>query len=297
VPAPIDEVTCQALLQREPANGQPITTPAALAAALTRVMPATPAPPPQAFSQQTMPPAPGQPTSYWEGNGEPDWRGAPPRERPPRQPRQPGKAPRALIAAAVLLVVAGIALGVVVFARNSGGSPGGSAQASHHPSTASRPEGPLKPAGAQGFDALSTPAQDSSNENTDQARFAIDGNPQTAWHTQWYASAHFGSLKSGTGLIIDMGKPVRLSSVAVTLGPVPGANVRIELGNQHAREPATLQSFTPVASASNVGGTHAFDVSSKATGRYVLIWFTKLPPNSHGQFEAEVFGVTVRGAS
>jgi F5/8 type C domain-containing protein len=193
--------------------------------------------------------------------------------------------------------VAGIALGAFVLSRNSGGTSGGSAQASHHPSTASQPEGPLNPVGAQGFDALSTPAQDSSNENSNKAHFAIDGNPSTAWPTQWYASPRFGNLKAGTGLILDMGKAVRLSSVTLTLGPTPGANVHIELGNQNARSPATLHSFTTVAQGSNVGGTHKFTVSSKATGRYVLIWFTKLPPNSSGQFEAEVFNVTLRGAS
>jgi serine/threonine protein kinase len=296
VPAGVDEVACQALFQRAPADGQPISTPAALAAALTRVMPAAPAPPPpRPFTQQSLPSAPGQPTSYWEGDGEPDWRGAPPRELRPA--RQGGKAPRALIAAVVLLVVAGIALGAFVLSHNSGGTSGGSAQASHHPSTGSQPEGLLNPAGAQGFDALSTPAQDSSNENSNKAHFAIDGNPRTAWPTQWYASPRFGNLKAGTGLILDMGKLVRLSSVTLTLGPTPGANVHIELGNQNARSPATLHSFTTVAQASNVGGTHKFTVSSKATGRYVLIWFTKLPPNSAGQFEAEVFNVTLRGAS
>lgn len=296
VPTAIDEVTCQALFQHAPANGQPLTTPATLAAALTRVMPATPAPPPaRPFTQQVMPSAPGQPTSYWENNGQPDWRGAPPRQQRPA--RQAGKAPRALIGAVVLLVVAGIALGAYVLSHNSGGTSGGSAQASHHPSTASQPQAPLNPVGAQGFDALSTPAQDSSNENTNQARFAIDGNPRTAWHTQWYASPRFGNLKAGTGLILDMGKAVRLSSVTLTLGSVPGASVHIELGNQHARAPATLHSFTTVAQAGNVSGTHTFTVSSKASGRYVLIWFTKLPPNSSGQFEAEVFNVTLRGAS
>jgi hypothetical protein len=299
VPAAIDEVACQALYQRAPAGGQPITTPASFASALTRVIPAAPAPPPappRSFSQQTMPPGPPQQTSYWEGDGEAGWRGAPPRERPSRS-----KPPRAMIAAVTLLVVAGIALGAFVLSQNSGGSGAGSAQASHQPSTASQSDGVLKPVGAQGFDALSTPAQDSSNENSDQAPRVIDASPRSAWHTQYYVgNPRFGGLKAGTGLMLDMGKQVRLTSVTVTFGPVPGADVHVELGNSNARSPSTLREFTTVAQAEGVGGQHTFNVSSSATGRYVLIWLTKLPPKQAGstnQFEAEVFNVTVRGAS
>jgi hypothetical protein len=303
VPAPIDEVCCQALFQRTHPGEQPITTPAVLASALSRVIPA-PAPPEPApaparsFSQPPMQPGLGEPTSYWESNGDPGWGGAPARER---LPRNTTRTPRAMIAAVTLLVVAGIALGAFVLSHHTGAGAGGAASASHPPTTASHPLQVLKPVGAQGFDALSTPAQDSSNENTDQAPLAIDANPRTAWHTQYYfGSSRFGGLKSGTGLILDMGKPVRLSSVAVTFGSIPGADVRIELGNSNARAPSTLSSFTTVAHAGDVGGPHTFTVNSTATGKYLLIWFTKLPPKSPGstsRFEASVFNVTVRGSS
>ena len=67
----------------------------------------------------------------------------------------------------------------------------------------------LKPLSAGGFDPLSTVANDPGNENTGQARFVIDGDPATAWHTQYYlGNPRFGGLKSGTGLILDMGRPV-----------------------------------------------------------------------------------------
>src|SRR5262249_164274 len=149
-----------------------------------------------------------------------------------------------------------------------------------------------------GFDALSTPADDPKNENDDLARFAIDSNPSTSWNTQFYLNNPvFGGLKTGTGLILDMGRPVRLSSVQVTFGPIPGADVQIKLGNNNTRAPGALSSFTTVASATGVGGTHTFTVHSQATGRYVLIWFTKLPPQSAGssdRFGAKIFNVTVR---
>jgi len=87
--------------------------------------------------------------------------------------------------------------------------------------------------------------------------------------------------------------------VQVTFGSILGADVQIKLGNNNNRAPSTLSSFTTVASATDVAGTHTFTVDSKATGRYVLIWFTKLPPQSAGsanRFEAKIYNVTVRGS-
>ena len=35
------------------------------------------------------------------------------------------------------------------------------------------------------------------------APLAIDDDPATAWHTDWYATARFGDLYAGTGLLLD----------------------------------------------------------------------------------------------
>ena len=89
----------------------------------------------------------------------------------------------------------------------------------------------------------------------------------------------FGGLKKGTGLILDMGKPVKLSNVEVVFGPTAGADVQIEVGNNNTFSRGALSNFTTVARAGNIpGGGYTFHASGTATGRYVLIWFTKLPP-------------------
>jgi len=167
-------------------------------------------------------------------------------------------------------------------------------------SSASSSVSVLRPVTAHGFDALSSPGDDPGNENDQLANLAIDGNPSTSWNTQFYiGNPVFGGTKNGTGLILDMGRQVRLSSVRVTFGPIPGADVQIKLGNNNARAATTLSSFKTVASATNVAGTHTFAVHSSATGRYVLIWFTKLPPQSPGssnRFEAKIYNVVVRGS-
>jgi putative peptide zinc metalloprotease protein len=155
----------------------------------------------------------------------------------------------------------------------------------------------LKPVGAAGFDVLESPEQDPGDEESALAPLAIDGNPATAWHTQYYlANPVFGGLKPGSGLILDMGRPVRISSVTVTFGPVPGADVSIEVGHRDTLTSATLATFRTVATADDVGGTHTFHAARVTTGRYVLIWFTKLPPAGAGQFAAEIFTVVVRGS-
>ena len=67
-------------------------------------------------------------------------------------------------------------------------------------------------ASAHGFDIFDTTGQD-QNENDNEAPRAIDGNPRTAWHTLFYeGNPVFGGLKKGTGLILDMGKPVKLAT-------------------------------------------------------------------------------------
>ncbi|HEY6279426.1 MAG TPA: hypothetical protein VIX86_24210, partial [Streptosporangiaceae bacterium] len=292
------------------------TSPAGLADALARVIPAPLAPPPAPPGPGTDPGwgemRPGQDTGrhYYqftdEQPGQPAWPGP---GRPGRPGRRAGRArgsrtpvPRAALGIGALLAV--VVLGVAVWALMHHGSPArtghghASSPASSTPPTSATV---LTPVSAHGFDALSTPAQDPGNENDAQAKFAIDNNPATFWNTQYYlGSPVFGGTKTGTGLILDMGKPVRLASVEVTLGSIPGADVQIELGNNNTRAQSTLSTFTTVARATNIGGTYTFTVHSHATGRYVLVWFTRLPPesaSSQNKFEAKIYNVVVRGSS
>jgi len=154
----------------------------------------------------------------------------------------------------------------------------------------------LTPVSAQAFE-----------ENPQGANLAIDSNPKTAWQTHWYlGNPVFGGLQQGSGLILDMGRSVRLSSVTVMFGPIPGANVQIKIGNPASPVPpqneptvaqATANSMTTVAQQDDVGGTVTFPVTSSASGRYILIWFTKLPPmaGQSNKYQADVFNVVVKG--
>jgi O-antigen/teichoic acid export membrane protein len=146
----------------------------------------------------------------------------------------------------------------------------------------------LKPVSAVSFD----PYGDGLGENNQLAHLAIDGNPTTAWHTDWYTSASFGNLKLGTGLLLDMGRTVTISTVRVLLGRLPGADFQVRAGDV-----ASLAGLHSVVSASAAGGQVSLDLTNPARGRYVLIWFTQLPPAdaSSGTFQASVRNVSLEG--
>jgi hypothetical protein len=99
-------------------------------------------------------------------------------------------------------------------------------------------DGPQGRPARTGSTRSAAPADDPGNENDQLAGLAIDSNPSTSWNTQFYFNNPvFGGLKKGTGLILDMGKPVRLSSVQITFGSIPGADVQIEVGEQQQQGP------------------------------------------------------------
>jgi hypothetical protein len=306
VPAGIDTVTSLALSGRPWRGRPPLTSPAALAAALAQVAPATPLTPPPLPPHSSAMRSPGGRSAGRRSAGP----GTPPPSPADTQAirtgaaaippsREPPRIGKALAGVVVVLVAAAIGIGAWTLSRDLG-------KPSHPGSTtSSRPSAPgavtvLTPASVHGFDIYDTTGQD-QNENDNEAPHAIDGNMRTAWHTLFYENnPAFGGLKKGTGLILDMGKPVKLSTVEVTFGPTAGANVQIMVGNSNSLSPGALGNFTTVAEASDVpGNDYTFHAAAAAAGRYVLIWFTRLPPQPQGpknHFEAEIFNIIVRGS-
>jgi hypothetical protein len=163
------------------------------------------------------------------------------------------------------------------------------------PARRARPAVVLTPVSAHGFDPLDV-SGDPNDENDAEARYAIDGDLATAWRTQYYlGNPVFGGLKAGSGLILDMGRAVRVRSVTVTFGSAPGADVAIESGGDDTLAASTLPSFTTVAAADPIGGRHTFGIARPARGRYLLIWFTRLPAIGPGRYQAQISNVVVRG--
>ena len=126
-------------------------------------------------------------------------------------------------------------------------------------------------------------------DNPHGAWLAIDGQRRTAWHTRRYTTARFGSLDPGTGLLLDMGNTVTITAVRVTLGAATGASFQIRIGNQ-----PKLADLRPAASSAGPGGIVRMTLGRPVRGRYVAVWFTRLPPGPAGTYQAAVCGIGVK---
>jgi cytoskeletal protein RodZ len=134
------------------------------------------------------------------------------------------------------------------------------------------------------------PAGLGDGDNPQNAALAVAGNAARPWYSQWYATPRFGALKQGTGLLLDMGRTVTVSSVRLSLVSRSGAGIQLRAGNRPV--PTWLP---PVAAAGNAGGTVHLQPGAPVHVRYVLIWFTRLPPDNAGHYQAAVYRITVQG--
>ena len=127
-------------------------------------------------------------------------------------------------------------------------------------------------------------------DNPSGAANAIASNPSLPWSTNWYTTAKFGMLKSGTGLLITLGHQATITSVRIDLTGYRGVNLQLKVGDG-----PSPQDFTVVAAADDAGGTVRLTLRHPASARYLLIWFTQLPPNGAGQYQESVYHVLVNG--
>jgi hypothetical protein len=133
------------------------------------------------------------------------------------------------------------------------------------------------------------PAGRGDGDDPQRAALAIGGDRARPWISQWYATARFGALKQGTGLLLDMGRPVTVASVRVSLVN-SGADIQLRAGSKPV--PAWLP---VVAHVSNAGHIAQLKPGAPVHVRYLLIWFTKLPPDNEGHYRAGVYRITVQG--
>jgi len=310
VPAGVDDVTCRALFQRPNRHGPALSTAATFADALASAAPPMPLP----FSTAATP-ARTAPSGYGyqqDGSTSP----YPPPEAMPRQGQHQGPHPglhsrpggglkppserstaaRAVIGVVIVLVLAAIGVAAWSVSRSLHHSPAPAPTGSHSSSqSAAAATIPLKPVSASVYNPLGS----SGDDDPAEASKAIDGSASTAWHTSYYFSHVFGNLKKGTGLILDMGRPVRLSQLTIQFGTSCCTHVVIEVGSSSTANAATLSTFTPVQSSSAAHDSTTFDVTKPVTGRYVLIWITDLPPlaSNPGRYETLIYDVTAHGST
>ena len=232
--------------------------------------------------------------------------------------RTPPRNRLAWIAALCVAVLAIFGWGAYHVASTAGHSPGGKAVAADdrlpasHQARHSRPRPSPSPPRPSPTPAHSTaapaptvvparalapvravafgPGGPGQGDNPQNAGLAIDGNRRTVWRSDWYTTAEFGNLQSGTGLLIDMGRPVTVTAAQIMLGGLPGASLQLRAGNVPA-----LAHLGEVASASGATGGVRMPLARPMRARYVLIWFTRLPPDTSGTYQASVSRIALQG--
>jgi hypothetical protein len=144
----------------------------------------------------------------------------------------------------------------------------------------------LQIAGVRDFDP-----QGGNGEHPDQTTLATDGDPGTAWTTLRYTQQLGpGGLKTGVGLVLDLGATHDVSEVDLTTVGSP-TSVSIYV----ADEPPVKVAGLDEAVSQDVTGTQAtLTLERPTSGRYVVVWLTKLP-KVPGGFRGGIAEAVVKG--
>lgn len=137
--------------------------------------------------------------------------------------------------------------------------------------------------GATGYDP-----EGGGDENNDLAARVYDEDANTYWQSEGYQGPKFAGLKSGVGLVVDMGQEVTPSAVTLTL-PNP-SSVEVYLANEPDKTGAQL-----LGTIAGKSGQVTVNSTSGATGRYIIVWFTDAPLVADGRYRAMLAEITVSG--
>ncbi len=128
-------------------------------------------------------------------------------------------------------------------------------------------------------------------ENRAEAHFVVDGNPSTGWQTLRYTeNLGPGGLKTGVGIVLDLGGTHQVSEVDLTTAGSP-TKVQVFVTRQ---DPTDVVGLHPAGEATITGTRATVRLTTPATGHYVIVWLTSLPAVPGG-FRGEIDEAVVRG--
>jgi hypothetical protein len=212
---------------------------------------------------------------------------------------------RALLWVVAVVLVLGVALLAYLVSQDGHGpfpSSAATTRSSTGPSTSSgqtsagaSPGVPIPIAAVHDFD----PVQDRGNgtENPQLAPLAVDGNPATSWETlQYYNNPRLGLLKSGVGLVVDLGKVHAVGEVKVGLGG-DGTAVQLRAAPAAATAPpsGSADAYRLLDTDARAGGSADFRLDSPVRSRYLLVWLTSLPSDGSDSYRGRISEIRVFG--
>lgn len=194
-----------------------------------------------------------------------------------------------LVAFAIVLVVGWVGITMIGFGSSAKTSTDASANAAvltdqSRPSVApSASSQDLAIVAARSFDPYGDdnhdgkPDKRKGRENQDTAATAIDGNASTGWRTDRYSTANLDG-KPGVGLILDLGTQQSIRSLSLTFDGT-GTDAQVRVSNEIQADPSL---WTQMASVQAAGEQLQIRSPRPITGRYVLVWLTRLPSSGSG---------------
>ncbi|GAA4657908.1 protein kinase family protein [Streptomyces chumphonensis] len=128
-------------------------------------------------------------------------------------------------------------------------------------------------------------------ESAKDAGLAFDGDEGSHWQTLYYASARFGNLKQGVGLILDLGSVQQVSTLDVRFRGETAVDF-LAAPSSAGGEPDSLHDFSMVSSGR--GSEVALEAKKPIKTRYVLVWLTELPLTEDGEYRGRITEIGIR---
>ncbi|MGH3447453.1 MAG: protein kinase family protein, partial [Nocardioidaceae bacterium] len=283
VPRALDTV-CDRILANPPRSGEPISTVAQVNDELARILgddgfadrpsvvlstpevstaPAEPEPPPALLDPDNGgPPTGDQPTA--------------PAADPPNETQTP--LGRTLMWTVVVVLVVGVLLlAYLVSQRGLGDTESPPASSPPADSQSAQAHTKISIRSATDFD----PSSDGGNghEHPEEVKLAIDGDRSTSWETMaYYGDPELGGLKSGVGLVLDLGKTQKVGRVSLDLvGKPTSVQLRAAPASATSAPTSSASDYTMLGSHKAAGSNATFTLDKPARTRYLLVWFTSLP--------------------
>ncbi|GAA5209882.1 protein kinase family protein [Streptomyces thinghirensis] len=128
------------------------------------------------------------------------------------------------------------------------------------------------------------------SEKPSEIKNVYDNSTSTYWQTDYYFSSDFGRLKSGVGVVVDLGKVQQVGKVTVSF--VGSTSVELRSASKEATAgPTSFDEYRKVAEGS--GTTVELKPGKTLQSRYLLVWLTDLPMQSDGQWRGRLTDIKV----
>ncbi|HTX95368.1 MAG TPA: serine/threonine-protein kinase [Mycobacterium sp.] len=152
-----------------------------------------------------------------------------------------------------------------------------------------RPGPIVKPVSATVF------SPDSSPDNPQDAKLAIDGNPNTAWSTVTYKDAvPFPKFIQGMGLLLHLAEPTALSAVTID---VSSTGTQVQIRSSPTETPAKLADTTELTPNTPLRpGHNRIAVHNRTKTSNVLVWICTLG-TTNGESRTEISEITLQAAA